>query len=734
MRRPCQPRLTGLRILVEREGCAVISVAKDFSTGSEFPKIDHAAWLALVETEIKGAPFVRRMTSHFYEKIEIEPLFTEESFPTTSDVSGYPGSPPFTRGAKLLGNTINGWDIRQEQAHPDPATANAQMLEDLQEGVTSIDLRLDGAGMLGLDADDPTAAGLSGREGVSLSCGADFDRLLAGVKLEIAGLYFEPGGAFLAVAGAYVAAARRSGVKPAELRGGFNADPLRVLMGDGALPMPLDTALSQMADLAHWTVRNAPNMRAIEVCTTPYHDAGASAVADVAFAIATGTEYLRVLTESGLAIDDAARQITFSIALGCRFYLATAKIRAARRLWADVVAACGGSAEAQAIVLRVSTGRRVMTTRNQTLNILRNTVACYAGAIGVANIITTTPFDAPSGLPTKAARRNARNTHHILKEECQLSQVIDPAGGSWYIEWYTDAIARHAWALFQEIEGQGGMLKAAPAGWVADQIKPTEAAREKDIGTRKVTVVGISEHATLIENVLNQEQPDFGVLTAAATERLSAWRKLYPSPSGLDALADVKPVGGSLTAAVIAVADEGATLGQITRALTPQGVVSAETTPLAMHPYDAAFEALRDAAAAFAPGHGDRRPRVYLAGIGSIAEQAARKGYAGDFFTAGGFDVVAEETKSDTPAAVAAFTASGAKIAVICSTDKQYAAALADLVPKLKAAGARNIVLAGNPGPSEAAWRALGVDAFIYVRCDVVGTLWSLLHAEGVAA
>ncbi len=712
----------------------MISIAKDFSTGSDFPKIDRATWVALVETEIKDAPFTRRMTSHLYEEIEIEPLFTEDSFPTTGDPSGYPGSAPFTRGTRLLGNTLNGWDIRQEHAHPDPATANGQILTDLQEGVTSIDLRLDGAAVLGLDADDPMAAVLTGRDGVSLSCGADFDRLLDGVKLAIAGLHFDPGGAFLAVAGAYVAAARRGGVQSADLLGGFNADPLKVLMRDGALPMPLDKALKQMADLAHWTVRNAPNMRAVEVSTTPYHNAGASAVADVAFAIATGTEYLRVLTESGLTVDEAAQQITFSMALGCRFYLATAKIRAARRLWADVVAACGGAADAQRMVLRVSTGRRVLTTRDQTLNILRNTVACYAGAIGVADIITTTPFDAPTGLPTEDARRNARNTHHILKEECQLAQVIDPAGGSWYIEWYTDAIAQHAWALFQQVEAQGGMLKAATAGWVAEQIKPTEAAREKDIGTRKVEVVGISEHATLTENAPDQEQPDFSVLAAAATQRLSAWRKLHPRPTGLDTLAGVKPGDGTLTEAVVTAAAGGATLGQIMRALTIPGSVAAVTTPLAVHPYDAAFEALRDAATSFATSHGNRRPRVYLAGIGSIAEQAARKGYAGDFFTAGGFDVIGTEMKFDTPTAVAAFTASGAQIAVICSTDKQYAAVLADLVPKLKESGARNIVLAGNPGPAEAAWRALGVDAFIFVRCDVVGTLWSLLHAEGVAA
>jgi methylmalonyl-CoA mutase len=148
-----------------------------------------------------------------------------------------------------------------------------------------------------------------------------------------------------------------------------------------------------------------------------------------------------------------------------------------------------------------------------------------------------------------------------------------------------------------------------------------------------------------------------------------------------------------------------------------------------VHPYDDAFEKLRDAADAFESKRG-RRPRVYLAGVGRIAEQVARKNYASDFFQAGGFEVVAREAKSDVAAAAAAFAVSGAKIAVICSTDKQYATAVAELAPKLKAAGARTVALAGYPGKSEEAYRAAGVDLFIYVRCNVVETLSSLLHAE----
>jgi len=707
----------------------MVEVAKKFELGSDFPKVDRRTWQEAVEADLKGVPFAKRMISRSYEGIELQALYTEEVFPTAGDPAGLPGYPPFVRGAQPLGNVLAGWDIRQEHAHPDPAVANAQILDDLNGGVTSIDLRLDAAARHGLDADDVRAAELTGRDGVSISSIADVGRLAHGMQLGMAGFHFDAGAAFLPAASLYIAFAQQAGVPLNALRGGFNADPLKALVRDGYLPVPLHTALRQMADLAAWTAENVPLMTAVEVSSSAYHNAGAAAVADVAFAIATGIDYLRALTDAGLDVDSAARQITFSIGLGCRFYLAIAKIRAVRRLWADVVGASGGSAQAQRIALRVSTGRRVLTTRYQSLNILRNTVACYAGAVAGADIITTTPFDAPTGLPTEISRRNARNTQLILAEECHLPQVIDPAGGSWYIEWYTNEVARRAWEMLQQVEARGGMIAAVVDGWVAEQIKPTEAAREKDIATRKVAVTGVSEHPTLAERRAEQEQPDYHQLATAAAYLLSNWRHEHRRPAVLDALASVPAGSGLLTTAAIAAAHAGATLGQIAENLVPVGSEPTVRAPLSVHPYDDAFEALRDAAEAFATKRG-HRPRVFLAGIGRIAEQVARKTYATDFFEAGGFEVLAREARSDVAEAVAAFATSRARIAVICSTDKRYATAVAELAPKLKAAGAVTVVLAGNPGHSDAAYRAAGVDRFIYVRCDVLETLWSLLHAE----
>ena len=212
----------------------MVTIAKEFHLGTDFPKIDHAMWHKQVEVELKGADFDKRMLSRSYEGIELQALYTEEVFPTGRDPGGLPGYEPFVRGAQPLGNMLAGWDVRQEHAHPDPAVANAHILEDLNGGVTSIDLRLDGAAMHGLDADNPHASHLTGHDGVSVSCVADIERLTRGVKLDIAGFHFDPGAAFLPVASLYVAAAKQAGVPLTELLGGFNADPLKVLARDGA--------------------------------------------------------------------------------------------------------------------------------------------------------------------------------------------------------------------------------------------------------------------------------------------------------------------------------------------------------------------------------------------------------------------------------------------------------------------------------------------------------------------
>jgi len=706
-------------------------INKAFGLGSDFPRIDEAAWRAAVEQEVRQ-PFEKRMVSQTYEGVALQPLYTEAICASGADPAGMPGFPPFVRGSSPLGATVAGWDIRQEHAAPDPAEANAHIRDDLANGAMSVILRFDAASSTGHDADDPRAADLCGRGGVMISTTADLCGVLDHVQLDLAGAWLDAGGAFLPAAALFVTAACQAGVQPAQLLGSFDADPLGTLVHDGRLTVPLDVALRHMADLAAWTAVNAPRMTSVRVSTRAYHDAGATSTQDLAFLLATGVEYLRAMTAAGLDIDAAAQQITFSVSLGCRFYQAIAKLRAARLLWGQVVEAGGGSPAAQRTRLHTITGRRVITTRNPMLSILRNTAAAYAGAIGGAEAITTVPIDAPGLLSPDLSRRNARNTQLILAEECHLNHVVDPAGGSWYVEWYTQKLAEQAWSLFQEIEAEGGMIAAATSGRIAQRINVVEAKRERDIATRKFPITGISEHANSAEPpVHHAPAPSLAERRTAAAERVAAWRRSHAPEAALRRLAEAVQSGrNGVTRLAIEAAEAGATIGAIAAALIPPAAEPAHVTPLPVHPFDEAYEHLRDAADAFAAQHG-HRPRVFLAGLGSIAQQISRKTYANSFFQAGGFEVLSREASYGPDQAAAAFADSGARIAVICSTDKIYTTGVAELAPKLKAAGAKTVVLAGHPGTQEMAYRAAGVDLFIFIRSNVLETLTTLLRQEG---
>jgi methylmalonyl-CoA mutase len=674
----------------------------------------------LAKADLHGAAFEQKLITHTYEGIDIQPVYTRRDLPGEGDPNGFPGLPLFVRGARPLEAVQTGWDLRQEHAHPDLAATNQAILEDVQGGVTSLLLRLDIAARSGLDPDDPEAAELAGRDGLMAYHTDDFDAALAGVHLDRIGVTLEAGAAFLPAASALVALWRRRGIPPDQARGALNADPLAVLARDGQLPMSPEAALSQLADLAAWTAKNYPHVTAVRVGTAPYHHAGATAAQDIAFGTATAVEYLRAMTRTGLDIDGAARQILFSISLGTHHFLALAKLRAARRVWARVIEACGGSPSTGAMRIHARISKRVLTLRDPYVNLLRNTVACYAAGLGGAEAITSVPFDSVAGLPDSLSRRIARNTVLVLQEEAQLHRVIDPAGGSWYLDWLTGQVAERAWAIFQEIERGGGMLRGLRQGWVAQQIDSAFAPRAKNLARRKEGITGVSEFpdvgaALVVRPVPNQA----GLLR----ERLRKWSERRTSPALAFSTRD------ALTQQAVEAAAH-VSIGALARALG----FHAEPTvlpPLTPHPFAEPFEELRDASDAWLATHG-KRPRVFLVSMGPVAHHTARATYAKNFFEAGGFEVLANHGFKDSESGAKAFADSGAKIAVICSSDKLYADVVPQLAPKLKAAGARSVVLAGNPGANEAAWRAAGVDRFIFIKCDVLVTLREILREEGV--
>jgi methylmalonyl-CoA mutase len=703
----------------------------------DFPPVSYDTWKTKAVADLKGVPFEKKMITRTYDGIEIQPVYVPESWPSANDPSGFAGGLPYTRGTRPLGHALDGWDVRQELLHPEPAEANQILLDELDHGVSSVELKFDAAACAGLDADDPRSAELCGREGVMVYSVGDLDQALKGVHLDIVPVSLEAGAAFLPAAALLAALWETKGVKGSKALGSFNADPLGTLMRDGTLPQPLEVALLHMTDLAAWTSSHLPNVSSVRVSTVGYHHAGSNSIQDLAFALGTAVEYLRSMTAAGLELNTAIGQIAFHETVGCKFFQSIAKLRALRKLWARALEACGADVKTPSrLRVVVETSRRVMTHRSPWVNLLRNTAATFAGAVAGADVIITLPMDAAVGLSDETSRRLARNVQLILQEECHLNQTVDPAGGSWFLETLTDEMAEKAWSLFQQIESLGGMAKAATSGWVSDQIQTVEKRRESDLATRRAVVTGVSEHADVFEKDLNRPTPNYSELRAKATGRLVKWRHERRQDNSIAALGAVatKSGRGELMAAAVKAARAGATIGELTTALAGPGAnrQGATTTPLASHPYAAAYEQLRDLVDSYARAHGDKRPKVFFANLGTRKEFLARSNYARDFFEAGGFEPVDTDGFTDPQAAAAAFAASQAEIAVICSTDTRYATDVEKFAPKLVAAGAKTVVLAGNPGPNEAKYRAAGVNQFIFLKCNVLEILRSLLHQVGV--
>jgi Methylmalonyl-CoA mutase, N-terminal domain/subunit len=683
-------------------------------------------WVAEVEKALKGAPFDKRMYTKTYEGVTLRPIYTPQDWPSAGDPSGFPGATPFTRGSTAAGGRVNGWDFRQAYLHPDPAKGNEIILHELTLGVTSLLLQFDLAARAGLDGDDPAAAETAGQGGVMLYCLDDLDRLLTGVQLDLAPVALRAGAQFLPAASLLMALWQRRRTKPADAKGAFNADPLGTLAATGSLPTDIASALAQAAALAKYTAATYPQVSAVAVDSSPYHDAGATETVDLAASMATALAYLKAMTDAGMSIDDACRQIQFVYAVPADQFLGICKLRAARKLWARVAEACGASEPARAMRLHAVSAYRMMSQRDPWVNMLRTTVACFAAAVGGADAITINGYDAVLGGPgDDLGRRIARNTQIVLNEESNLSKVIDAGGGSWYIEARTDELAKLAWGEFQAIEKAGGIVQSLTDGSLAEKIAGSYAQREANLAKRRDPLTGVSEFPNIGEAPVERESIDFAALRSAAAGRLGAKRG---SEGATSALAGVKPGSDGLVAASVAAAVAGASVAGLAKALAG---TAASITALPKHRLAEKFEAQRDASDAFLAKTGNR-PKIFLANLGAIAQHTGRATFAKNFFEVAGIETVSNEGFSDPAACAAAFTSSGAKIAILCSSDGVYEQLAVPTAQALKAAGCSFLFLAGAPGDKKDAYNSAGIDDFIFMGCDLLKITNSALAHLGV--
>jgi methylmalonyl-CoA mutase len=546
--------------------------------------------------------------------------------------------------------------VVQRVDHPDLDEANALALSDLEGGAAGLTVTLDGA--------------LSARGfGLKAQSASDFDRALAGVRLDLISIRVESApSSSLATAMAFAELAQRRTLHEGSLDVDFGLDPIGALARSGG-------AASLWREEADAATRAFARLRECGFASPilrsdgrPYSEAGASEAQELASVVATGVAYLRALEEAGQLRDGARNDISFVLVADTDEFLTVAKFRALRRLWA-LVESSSGFAPAP-IRLHGETAWRSLTRRDVWVNLLRGAIGSASALIGGADSVTALPFTAALGLPDEFARRLARKTSIILSEESYLARVADPAAGSGALEALTLALSEKAWSCFQDIEAAGGLPEALASGFWGRALADSRSRRRQETASRQRPLTGVSIFPNLAE---------------ATSEVLFAAPARQAIEEGLPSERDAEP-----------------------------------------------FERLRDRSDQWLAAH-SARPKIFLATLGDPAASTARATFARGAFEAGGFEVVGGTDYADLDALASACTASDALAACLCAPDAAYrqparAEALSgktqaeEAAEKLAAAGAR-VIMAGKPGDQEAALRASKVEDFLFAGCDLVTVL-----------
>jgi len=701
----------------------------------DFPPVGYEDWRRLVEAELKGAPFDKKMFTATYEGITLRPIYRREDAAGLPQVNSFPGMAPFSRGAKASGYVKQAWEVSQEIAFSSPTEFNHAARNSTSRGLNALNMVLDQATRNGHDP-DWAQPGEVGQGGLSVATVGDLERALEGIGLGQTSLLVRCGASGLPFAALLVALARRRKAAPAGLRGCIEMDPLGVLAHEGRLPQSLEGAYREMAALTRWAAAHAPGLQTICVHSRAWHEAGGHAVQELAFTLATAVEYLRAMNQLGLEAGVVAPRIRFAVTVGTSYFLEIAKLRALRMLWACAVSALGGDETAQRLSLHVRTSQWNKTVCDPYNNLLRTTVEAFAGVLGGCDSMQTGAFDEVLRQPDEFSRRVARNTQLVLQKECDLTHVIDPAGGSWYVETLTADLAQRAWALFQEVEKRGGMEAALRAGFPQQAVEATAAERLKAVARRRDSIVGVNQYANPRETPLDRRPADSQAFHQRRVQQVSSHRTSLDdeaSEAVLERLAAiVSPKGNDLFEACVEAVDAGATIGEITRAVRINDSPCPPVAPVRITRAAAAVEALRAAADRFLTRTG-KRPQAFLCNMGPLRDHKARADFSRGFLGVGGYEATSPPGFKTPEEAAAAYAASGARLAVICSTDENYPALVPPLVQCLRAINpAALIALAGCPPDQVEMLKKAGVDEFIHLRADAVEVLGRLHQALGI--
>jgi methylmalonyl-CoA mutase len=614
--------------------------------GFSEPTLDD--WAALAGKEVRGRPLTE-LSWHTPEGIDLRILYTAADNEGAEYGPTLPGLPPYIRGPRATMYAGRPWTIRQYAGFSTAEESNAFYRRNLAAGQTGLSVAFDLPTHRGYDSDHPRVFGDVGKAGVAIDSVEDMKILFDCIPLDKTSVSMTMNGAVLPITAMYIVAAEEQGVSQGQLSGTLQNDILKEFMVRNTYIYPPEPSIRIVADIIGYTSRNMPRFNPVSISGYHMQEAGATAVQELAYTLADGIEYVRAAIGAGLDVDEFAPRLSFFWGVGMNFFMEVAKLRAGRLLWAELMQEHFHPQKAESLVLRAhcQTSGVSLTGQDPHNNIVRTTLEALAAVLGGTQSLHTNSFDEALALPTDFSARIARNTQIILQEETGIARVIDPLGGSYYVESLTRELAAEARKLISEVEELGGMAKAVAANLPKLRIEESAARRQARIDSGQDVLVGVNKYPPAQEATV----PILGVDAIRAyecqvrrLEQVRNNRDQHTCATALEALTALARSGeGNLLDGAVSAARARATVGEISLALEEvftryrASVQSLSGVYAAAYTGDDAFVNVREQVKAFAVEEG-RRPRMLVVKLGQDGHDRGARVIASAFADAG-FDV-----------------------------------------------------------------------------------------------
>ncbi len=696
-------------------------------------------WATLVGKELKGKT-PGDLTWHTPEGIAVKPLYTAEDVAADP---GLPGFAPFTRGVRASMYAGRPWTIRQYAGFSTAEESNAFYRRNLAAGQKGLSVAFDLATHRGYDSDHPRVVGDVGKAGVAIDSVEDMKILFDGIPLDQMSVSMTMNGAVIPILAFFIVAGQEQGVPTEQLDGTIQNDILKEFMVRNTYIYPPEPSMRIISDIFAYTSAHMPKFNSISISGYHMQEAGATQVQELAFTIADGMEYVKYGVASGLDIDKFAGRLSFFFAIGMNFFMEVAKLRAARVLWHRVMTKLGAQDERSKMLrTHCQTSGVSLQEQDPYNNVIRTTIEAMAAMLGGTQSLHTNALDEAIALPTDFSARIARNTQIVIQEETGMCNVVDPLGGSYYVEALTQQLVDQAWEIIERVEAEGGMAKAVAAGWPKAMIEEAAAARQARVDKGEDVIVGVNKYRLASEEHLETLEVDnhavregqiarikavkagrdeakcqaaLAALTEAAKNSPSLPREGLgvgePDGSPTPAPTPTPPLEGrgleaNLLAAAIECARHRATLGEISSAMEAAfGRYGTTPTPVkgvygAAYAGDARYDQVLEGVTAVTRRLG-RRPRLLVAKMGQDGHDRGANVIASAFADMG-FDVVSGPLFQTPEETVVLALTGGVDIIGASSLAAGHKTLIPELIQRLKAEGRSDIkVIAGGVIPPQ---------------------------------